>query len=912
MKSIFKYIFLIIICASIANVSSFAQAQKKKLPSSTKEQKKPKTETNQPQDEPRRTVQPSQSQVDSVANVLFPNDSLAKIESPSGIDSLVTFFAEDSVVFNLRTKRMRLKGGANIDFKVQKLNSEIIEIDFNTSQLNASHGLDSANRKFGFPKFNDAGEIFFGEDIAFNFKTKRGTIVSGETQIGEGYYFGSKIKRISEDAFFVKDGYYTTCDDPNPHYYFGSPEMKMIAKDKIFLDPIIFYVEDMPIFVLPFGLFFPNKGGRQSGIIIPSFYFSKNRGVVFQDFGFYWAASDYWDTQVKFDLYTKGGYLIKNETQWVLRDIFKGSYNLQFGNTRFNPEDKYTKNWSVRLNHNHNINPLERVDVNVNFASQDFNRNTQTDYQSRIKQNMTSNASYSRSFDNGSNFSMSYQRDQNLIDKSYSQSIPINYSLPNLTPFKSLISSVDRSWYAFVRDISFNYRSNYTYSSSKTVAPETDTLHKFIYDERNKLSHSPSISISPKFGFFTITPSVSFSANNYFRKLTRTYNPGDSTTQDSFEKGFFTEYWYSMGVSVSTRVFGIADDSRPFFGFFKPSSIGVKAFRHTYQPTFGYNFTPDFSDKSYGFYGSYYDAARQDQVKYSKFIRDGGAAPSSLSQSISYNDLHSFEIKVKQGDTLPDKNIELLRLTFGASYNLAADSMNLSDINMTFRTPAMGFIEFSGSAAFTAYDETKYETSPNNYSYRRVNQYLLSNGKGLARLTNFSLSFTSTVTSSQSDFGKSLEFSAPKDSLNSDSISAYLGSRFLQRHSHDDDEYFDWYGDASPGYMPITIPWSLNAGVNFNYERYFVNKINRSLNLSSSINIKLTESWSANCNFRYDLIKMQLLTPQLNLTKDLHCWNLLLNWTPTGYNRGFYLKFGIKSSMLQDLKIEKKNSPIFR
>lgn len=913
MKVIFKYTVLIIIVLLFSESISFAQAVKKKLPKNSSTEAEQKKQNENTQTEPvirEKSLQPTQAEVDSLRKAMFPNDTLAKVDSPSGIDSLVTFFAEDSVVFNLRSKQMRLTGNANIDFKVQKLNAEIIVIDFANSNLRALHGLDSNKRKFGFPKFNDQGEVFFGEDIAYNFKTKRGTIVAGETQVGEGYYYGARIKRISENELFVQDGYYTTCDDVCPHYHFGSPKMKMAVKDKIFLDPIIFYVEDMPIFILPFGLFFPNKSGRQSGIIIPSFYFSKSRGVVFQDFGFYWAASDYWDTQVKFDFYSKGGYLVKNETQWVLRDVFRGSYNLQYGNTRYNPEDKFNQNWSVKLDHNHNIDPQQRIDMNVNFASQDFNRNTQTDYQSRIKQNMTSNASYSRSFDNGSNFSASFQRDQNLIDESYTQSIPINFTLPNLTPFKSMISSTDKSWYSFARDISLSYRSNYTYNSSKSTVVALDSSTSFKYDERNKISHSPSISISPKFGFFTVSPSISFSANNFFRKLSRTYNPTDSTTSDQFEHGFFTEYWYSMGVSVSTRVFGIADDKRPFFGVLKPSALGVKALRHTYQPSFGYSFTPDFSEDRFGFYDSYFDAKQQQDIKYSRYVRDGGGAPASLSQRISYNDLHSFEIKIKQGDTLPDKNIELIRLTFSTGYNLAADSLNLSDISMTFRTPSMGFLEFSGSANFTAYDEKKYQVNETSHAYRRVNEYLLSNGKGLARLTNLSLSFTSTLSSGGLSFGQG--FATKTDSTKSDSLaSATLGQRFLSRQNQEED-YFDWYGDNSPGFSPVIMPWTLNLGLNFNYERYFVNKINRTLSLSASLNFRLTETWIINCMTRYDLIKMEMLTPQINVTKDLHCWNLTLNWTPTGFNRGFYMKFGINSSMLQDLKLEKKNSPIFR
>jgi lipopolysaccharide assembly outer membrane protein LptD (OstA) len=63
--------------------------------------------------------------------------------------------------------------------------------------------------------------------------------------------------------------------------------------EKLFVENLIFYVAEIPIFIFPFSLYLPLEKGRRSGLIVPSFYFSNSRGVVFQNFGYYWAASDY-------------------------------------------------------------------------------------------------------------------------------------------------------------------------------------------------------------------------------------------------------------------------------------------------------------------------------------------------------------------------------------------------------------------------------------------------------------------------------------------------------------------------------------------------------------------------------------------------------------------------------------------
>jgi hypothetical protein len=37
----------------------------------------------------------------------------------------------------------------------------------------------------------------------------------------------------------------------------------------------------------------------------------------------------------------------------------------------------------------------------------------------------------------------------------------------------------------------------------------------------------------------------------------------------------------------------------------------------------------------------------------------------------------------------------------------------------------------------------------------------------------------------------------------------------------------------------------------------------------------------------------------------LHCWEASLNWSPLGYSPGYYLRIGLKSPQLRDVKIER-------
>jgi len=817
------------------------------------------------------------------------------------IDSVVVYKAKDSVKFNLKSRQMYLRGESELDYKVQHLAAEIQVIDFNTSVLTAQGVKDSNNKITGFPKFTDKGESYVGEHILYNFKTQQGTISLGETQVSEGYYFGSKIKRISGNELFVQNGCYTTCDAPHPHFYFGSPEMKVIASDRIFLDPLIFYVEDLPVFMVPFGLFFPNKSGRQSGLMIPSFFFSNNRGVVLQDLGVYLALSDYYDTQFNIDYFSKGGFTLKNATRWKLLDVMDGGMNLEYGKTRFDPDEDYTKNYKISLRHNHTIDPQSRIVANLSYMSQDYNQKTDfKSYQNRLTQNVTSNASYSKSFDNGSSVSLGYNREQNIRTEEWRENTArMNYSFPQLQPLKSFVPA--GTWLPdWIRDLSFSYSGSGNYYQENVM--KQDSSYKWNY--KSSITHNPSVSISPKLGYVNITPYFSFGANNYFRRLIRTYNTGDSTTSDTFQDGFFTEYNYSTGVDLSTRLFGIIT----------PKLFGVNAVRHTFQPSVGYAFSPDLSTSDYNFYGTYFNTKDSTTIKYSRFSADGGGIASAReSQSLRWSILNSFEAKMAQGDTIPDKNAEFFRWTLNGSYDMTRDSMKASDISMQFRIPALSDLNLSANANFTMYDEARtWNRTTQDYTgpITRINQTLFENGKGLLRLTNFSMQLSTSFSSQGMNVNTSFSQDTPQ-TAQIDTTSSGLGERFKQRYEYDE-EFYDFYGDKSPGWSPVIIPWNMNLGLNLEYSEPFEHKITRRINLTAGFSFNLTQTWSIRGNAQYDFINMELLAPSFEISKDMHCWNLTFQWWPVGYSAGFYLRFGIKAPQLQDLKIEKRENPLIR
>ncbi len=819
-------------------------------------------------------------------------DTIRKVPK-SGLDSIVTYSASDTVVFRVKTKKMRMRGSADVLYKQQNLKAEIIEIDFGTNTLNAVGAKDTLGNIYGYPQFTDQGETFYGKEIKYNFKTQKGSIVFGETEVDEGFYFAEKIKKKSGNILFLKNGRFTTCDAPKPHYYFGSPKMELMVNDKVLVDPIIFYVEDLPVFAVPFGLFFKLQSGRQSGFIIPSFFFSQNRGVTFENFGVYLALSDYYDTEFTMDFYSKGGFTLRNFTQWKYQDIFEGSLELQFGRTRFNPDEQYVRNWKVTFNHRHSFSPQEQITANLLFSSQDFNRNTEWNQHERQVQDITSNASYSKSFDNGSSFSVAFNRTQNIINGSYTQTPSMSFNLPRLTPFASYVPS--DSW---LRDFALKYSGNISYSDRRqvnTLALNDTTVSDTVYSWSSKISHRPSITITlPKLSYFTFTPYFNFSLNNYFRQATKYYDNTDSTVKTDYNYGFFTEYTYNTGISMSTRIYGIA----------KPKIFGINAIRHTLQPNFSFSFRPDQGAPEKGFYDTYYNPETDSYIQYSKYIADGGGIASrQFSSALSYSFVNNIQAKVAQGDTLEDKTVNILSFNISGNYDFAKDFRRLSDVSLSFHSTTIPGMNFSGNTLFTLYDEI-LQTENGQTRVIPTNDLLFSVGKGLARMTALRLSL-STSFSSEGVFTRP---ASSEDLTATDSLG--IGERFARRLNAKETQ-FDFFGDESPGFSKFSFPWSLTFNLNYSYNRPTIQMESQSLTVSTNFNFQITPTWFFDGSVQFDLLKREILTPILNIRKDLHCWELNVTWYPTGYNRGFYLRFNIKSSLLKDLKWEQRSSDFF-
>ena len=233
-------------------------------------------------------------------------------QSDSAIETQVICSASDSSYRDMEQKKIFYYGNAEAKYDDIVLTASCLEFDLETSTCRAYGSLDSLGKIQGRPVFKQGESTFEATEMFYNFKSKKGIITKVWTEESGGYLHGDRVKRMDDNSINIRSGGYTTCDlKDHPHYQFKFTKAKVIPDDKIVTGPIYLTISDVPLpLALPFAMI-PNTKGKKSGLIIPTYGESANRGFYLENGGYYWAINDYYDLQVLGDIYTRGSWGIK-------------------------------------------------------------------------------------------------------------------------------------------------------------------------------------------------------------------------------------------------------------------------------------------------------------------------------------------------------------------------------------------------------------------------------------------------------------------------------------------------------------------------------------------------------------------------------------------------------------------------
>jgi hypothetical protein len=107
------------------------------------------------------------------------------------------------------------------------------------------------------------------------------------------------------------------------------------------------------------------------------------------------------------------------------------------------------------------------------------------------------------------------------------------------------------------------------------------------------------------------------------------------------------------------------------------------------------------------------------------------------------------------------------------------------------------------------------------------------------------------------------------------------------------------------GYAMIDLPWTMGLAYNFTYSKTLTKPI-----ITQQVTLNGTLRIATKTNINYvtglDIARKQITMTRIGIARDLHCWNMSFNWIPTGYLKSWDFTIRINSSMLSDIKYERR------
>ncbi|MEJ5089656.1 putative LPS assembly protein LptD [Sphingobacterium faecium] len=812
-------------------------------------------------------------------------------KNKGGLQAEVSIIARDSQRTEVDKNISHLYKGAKVKYQDFELSADYIRLDRNKKQIFASGVIDHNGKYVGRPIVMTGAESPKTVDsLLYDYEKQEGNTYGIMTDVEGGFIQAKVVRKNLYDEMSLYHGLYSTCNLPEPHTHFGIFLSKgIVTKNQIIAGPSYLVLQNIPLKFIGFPFaFFPKPDKRSSGFLFPSFGEDYTRGFAMRDIGWYLAFNDYWDSEVRGSLYSKGSWEASINTRYTVNYKYNGGFNIRYASTKAGVEgtDNYgtNKDFNVTWNHTQRqeANPGTSFSANVNFGTGSYFRNTGANgtntYNDITKNNMSSSISYGKVFADGKvNFTSSLSHRQDMSTGNVYLQLP-NFSLnvSSFNPFDSKDRVDEQKWYQRI-NVGYSLQGTNTLNTGDSTLFTKQTLKQFT----NGFQHNIPISLSLNaFKYFQFNTSVNYTERWYLqstRQRMENTKEGYVAVKDTVQ-GFRRAYDYSVSTGLSTKIYGMY-----------PKIGKIQAIRHVITPSVNINYRPDFSDAMYGFYKNYVD--QYGMINNYSIFQDNvyGSPSAGKSMGIGFSVDNNIEAKIKSKSDTTDggfKKVPLLQgLSISGNYNFVADSMKLSPLNFSGRTALFGEkinVNFNGTLDPYAIDQAG----------QRYNKYVINEGK-LARLTNFGLSF---------DY--SLNPKAAKNRNNNiDSLRSQIGSNMTPEQA----QALSRISADPNAFVNFSIPWNLAGSFSFQYSKPGqVSTITSTVNIHGDVS--LTPKWKVTFNSGFDLKAKEITLTQFNIYRDLHCWDIAIGWTPFGRYQSYNFTIRAKSSILQDLKLSKRNS----
>lgn len=870
------------------------------------------------------TLRLPKATIDSLRTDTLSADSLKK-KGPA-LAAPIKYTAKDSLVYDARTGLAYLYGTATVDYQDMNLTGARIAMNLDSSTVRASGRLDSLGKPIDIPVYKQGQEEYKSEEMAFNFKSKKGFIQNVTTQEGNGFLQSEKSKRTADGTLYLEHAKYTTCNDEHPHFYLALSRAKVRPGKDVVAGPAHLVVADVPLpIAIPYA-FFPFNKKYSSGFVMPSYGEETTRGFYLKDGGYYFAINDHYDATILGEIYTKGSWGLSGQFNYRRRYKYSGNFYVNYLRTvegeKNMPDYNVTKSFKVQWTHNQDAkaNPNANFSARVNFASTSFERSNLYSLYNPIsytQSTRTSSVSYSYNFDKiGLSIATSFNLSQNMRDSSIALTLPdVSVSLARFYPFRRKNAVGKERWYEKIS-------MSYTGAMSNSITTKENRLFKsnLIKDWRNGMRHSIPIDATFQlFKYINVSPNITFRDFMYASRINRSWDAVNYKEVADTTYGFYNLYDWNIGISANTTLYGFYKPSPKIFG------SKIIAVRHVLKPSVSFSYAPDFTAESYGYTKSYVRTNADGTVStvfYSPYSNGLYGYPSGTKQGmVSMTLSNNLEMKVKSdADSTGEKKISLIdELSGSLSYNLAAKEKQWSNLSTRLRLKLSKNYTFSLAAVFATYayafnDRGQVvESNRTEWSYGRFGRF-----QGMSQNLSYTFNNQTLRKLREKLQGKkttNASNNAEGDVEVADEQDANLDPT-LKSSQKGDKKKVKAKVDAD-GYLSFSVPWSLTVSYGISMREDRTKQINvRSMrypySFSQTMNfsgyVRIADGWNISFSSGYDFEHHEMSMTTASLSRDLHCFNMSCSMVLHPY-RSFNFTFRAVASELADaLKWEKRSS----
>ncbi len=820
-----------------------------------------------------------------------------------GDGEAVVYGSKDSSRTDLVSNKIHLYGEAFVKYEGSEITADYIVFDLSEKQVKAT---TRPNQKIR-PRFVSGSNDVSADSLRYNIDSEQGIVYGARIQQQNYFIHGAITKFIKagqdslhiDDVIYNKNALITSCDHEEPHWGIRTTKLKMIPEKLVVVGPM-----DVELAGIPTPLAFPfafaplfSFGQASSGLIAPDQWLTTDArlGIGMRNIGYHFAISDKMNLTVNGDIYTRGSWAVRTKTDYRKRYKYQGSIGLSFSRQILDVRGSLTPsiNSSYEINISHRqdnkAHPYRTVGGTLRFTVNNYAQRNLTDASSQLNNQINSNFNYQYKINSKLNFSAGMSHSQNTSNNSISFTLPqVQLRLSTIYPFKKAgTTSSNEAWYEKI-NMQYNGKFINNVSTIDTILFTKETLESFRAGFTHELDMAASYKV---FKYFSFNTNINYDEFWYLQTFEGTKaDENGRIVEGDIRQGFTPLRDLNVSAGLNTNVFGTI--------LFKKGWL--RGLRHRMTPSLNLSYRPD-TESYYEYFDQDPDSFLDQPIRYNPFSSALGerlfrsSALQRGGMSMNYSIENRIEGKYWSKKDSTEKKFKVFdRIRLSGNYNFQADSLKWSPVRLSANAKFLNnktTLQISGTL-----DPYVRLVNAQNTRGVRVNRTVWSQGGGLLRLDDLSLTLNTTFTLKdiRNLFGGEKDTDAPSAQQRSS------GSRSKGRAAKNNKvqasieypELFSWFEN-----FRIQHVLRLSIRDNGNGKEFMTSA--NSIQITTG-QIPLSENWSMQIgNISYDLRKGEWVYPSFNLTRQLHCWEMRFGWQPQLFSTyTFYI--GVKASPFSD------------